>query len=259
MKRWISPTFKSLTPPSQRKKTMRRPSRTHANGFVFSIEGAHGVGKTSICSILNKEFESYSQIKFFPERLRATPPVPFGSKNLETAFRSELHYNQQMIQRNNQIIQFISNRREAIAILDRSHLSTLVYSRALSLEKVDYEIIYDTYRSVKWVDDIVLFLEASPKTIMNRIYSRGSLDLERKKWNEEDLNYLIRVIEKYNGLFQELGLTKKKRLYRISTENKTVHQVVGEVKIVIEQKTGLQFHEQILMAANQRKLTDWLV
>ena len=238
---------------------MRRPSRTHANGFVFSIEGAHGVGKTTICSLLIQEFENYSQVKFFPERLRATPPVPFGSKNQQTAFRSELHYNQQMIQRNNQIMQFISNRREAIAILDRSHLSTLVYSRALSLEKVDYEIIYDTYRSVKWVDDIILFLEASPKTIMNRIYSRGSLDLERKKWNEEDFNYLVRVTEKYNDVFQEVGLAKKKRLYRISTENKTTHQVAEEIRTIIEQKTGFQFHDQILIAANQRKLTDWLM
>ncbi|WP_371803765.1 deoxynucleoside kinase [Candidatus Lokiarchaeum ossiferum] len=244
-----------------RKKSARRShkktSRTKKDGFIFSIAGVHGVGKTTIYNILSKTFKDFTNIKLYPERLRAVPPVPFGSKNKQTAFRAEIHYNQQMIERNRLVSKFIKNHRENIAILDRSPLSTLIYARALSLPKIDYDLIDDTYRSVSWLDECVIYLEAEPKTVMSRIYKRGSLDKERQKWNEDDYQYLLRVLKKYEEIFKEFKLQKSNKFFRIWTENKTPQEVVGEIFKIIEQKSGLQLKKKVNIPINQSKLTNW--
>ncbi len=239
------------------RKSPKKSFRSKKDGYIFSIAGVHGVGKTTLYSILNDIFKEISIIKLYPERLRAIPPVPFGSKNKQTAFRSEIHYNQQMLERNRLVSRFIKNHREHVAILDRTHLSTLIYARALSLPKIDYDLIDDTYRSVSWLNETIIYLEAEPKTIMSRIYKRGSLDKDRQKWNEDDYQYLLRVLKKYEEIFEEFKLKKKKTIYRIWTENKTPQEVVEEILMIIEQKTGLHLKKKISIPVNQSKLTSW--
>ncbi len=236
----------------------KKKKRTNKDGMIFSVSGVHGVGKTTLYDILYNSFMGNSNINFYPERLRANPPVPFGSKDKNIAFRSEIHYNQQMIQRDQLVKKFIKNRRENIAILDRSPLSTIVYARALSLPKIDYELIYDTFQSVNWAAEYIIYLEANPKTIMQRIYQRGSLDEERQKWNEDDFNYLKRVLKKYEDIFQEYKLEQNNKLFRISTEKKNVQEVSKEIIELIELKTGIQTGKKIHIPINQAKLTHWI-
>jgi thymidylate kinase len=237
------------------KKKVTKP--TKAKGFVFSLEGVHGVGKTTIYDLLESRFENFSTVQFFPERLRPIPPFPFGSTDKQTAFRSELHYNQQMMARNKKINEFIKSGRDYIAIADRSPISILAYSLALELPKKDYDLIQDTYLSENWVTEYIIYLEAKPETIMNRIIKRGSLEKDRLKWNEDDLNYLKLVISKYELVFQQLGLKDNKRLYRISTENKTPQIIVDEILQIISKRTAINLNKRKRVPINQSKLTTY--
>ncbi|MHA1646543.1 MAG: deoxynucleoside kinase [Promethearchaeota archaeon] len=242
--------------PLKRKKpkTKKKTRLSKMDGYTFAISGVHGIGKTTIYNIFQKKFKDFPNFRLFPERLRANPPVPFGSKDKQIAFRSEIHYNQQMIERNRLVKKYISKHRENIAILDRSPLSTLIYARALELPKIDYDLIADTFNSVTWQDEHIIYLEADPRTTMKRIYHRGSLDSTRDKWNEDDFIYLKKVINKYEKIFAEFHLFKKKRLHRIWTENKTPQEIVMEIIDIIESISGLQITKKRSFPANQSKL-----
>ncbi|MHA1720214.1 MAG: deoxynucleoside kinase [Promethearchaeota archaeon] len=244
---------------TNQKENKRKTTRSKRDGFVFSIAGVHGVGKTTTYLLLQRILESNSNIRFFPERLRANPPVPFGSLDKQIAFRAELHYNQQMIKRNELIKKFVKNHKDRICITDRSPYTTLVYARALSLSKIDYSLIFDTFKSVSWQKEHIIYLNAKPKTIMQRIYSRGSLDVTRDKWNEEDFEYLKRVLKKYEDIFKENNLERMKKLTRIWTENLNVEDVTKKILNIIESKTGISLQKRIKIPVNQSKLTNWLM
>jgi thymidylate kinase len=238
-------------------KHRNKRTRSKGDGFVFSISGVHGVGKTTVYQLLQKKLDN-TNIRFFPERLRANPPVPFGSKDKQIAFRAELHYNQQMIKRNELIKKFVKNNKERICISDRTPYTTIAYARALSLNKIDYSLIYDTFKSVTWQKDHIIFLSADPKTIMQRIYNRGSLDASREKWNESDYEYLKRVLKKYEEIFIENKIEKKNRITRVWTEDLNPEDVVHEIIEIIELKTGIKLKKQIKVPVNQSKLTNWI-
>ena len=70
------------------------------DNIIISIAGAHGVGKTTIFNFLKKQLGDNNKFKFFPERYKKNPPFPFGSENKQIAFRSEIHFLQQLIKRN---------------------------------------------------------------------------------------------------------------------------------------------------------------
>ena len=165
-----------------------------------------------------------------------------------------------MIKRNELVKTFISNNRENIAILDRSPLSVLIYTRALGLPKIDRGLIEDTFQSVPWQNEYVFYLEADPKTIMRRIQQRGSLDSQRLKWNEEDFDYLKLVLAKYEEIFQEKEKKKdgqKFHLQRIITDEKTPQDVVGELIQFMEDISGIQILSPLKIPTNQARLTDW--
>ena len=238
-------------------KISRRKGK--GEGLTFALSGVHGVGKTTIYNLLQKKFTTHPNIHIFPERLRANPPVPFGSKDKEIAFRSEVHYNQQMIKRNELVKKFINKSKENLAILDRSHLSVLVYSRAMGLPNIDFNLIKDTYDSVDWQNEYVIYLEADPTTTMERISKRGSLDMERKKWNEEDIAYLRLILKKYEKTFREMEIEKFGKLFRVKTDNKTPQEIVDEIVDIIEKKSGLQLQSTTrLISKSQTKIFDWL-
>jgi thymidylate kinase len=249
---------KPITPrKSSKPLKYTRKVKSKTNGYVFSICGVHGVGKTTVYNLLNRIFEEHSNINFFPERLSTTPPFPFGSKDHQIAFRSEIHYNQQMIQRNGLVKDLVKNKRDSIVVLDRSPISTIVYSRALNLPAKDYQLIEDTFHSQDWVEENVIYLEAEPNTIMNRILRRGSLDQERTKWNEDDFDYLKRIIHLYDEVFNEFRLKEKSRLERIWTDNLSPEQIAEAIIKIIERKSGISIKRAIHLPANQAKLTQW--
>ena len=89
-------------------KTFYRNKGSNDN-IVISIAGAHGVGKSTIYDIIKKRVEDNNKFKFFPERYKKIPPFPFGSSNKQTAFRSELHFLQQLMRRNKSVFFLTKN------------------------------------------------------------------------------------------------------------------------------------------------------
>ncbi|MHA1340585.1 MAG: deoxynucleoside kinase [Promethearchaeota archaeon] len=193
---------------------------------VASLEGIHGVGKTTVFNLLKRNRTS-AKYKFYSELLSKQPLWPFGSQDKQIAFRSEVYFMQQMMKRNTIVEEHLKNKKFKIAILDRSAISVLAYSKALELPAKDFKVLQDYYYSVNWLESILFYLEAEPETIFKRIKYRGLLEPERLEWNEDDLNYIKRLQKYYNVYLAKLS--KKIKVIRIRTDNLTPEQTAEEV------------------------------
>jgi deoxyadenosine/deoxycytidine kinase len=225
--------------------------------IVISIAGAHGVGKTTIYNILKKNLEDNNKFKFFPERYKKIPPFPFGSSDKQIAFRSEMHFLQQFIKRNQNVINFDKKYNGRIIILDRTPICVLIYSKTLNLKEKDYNLISDLYKSVKWREDYIIYLTAHPETILKRIIQRGSLEKIRRQWNEYEKEYLIKVLSSYDQML--LSKNHSNKLFIIDTNILLEDDVVKEVKNIITQISDYTFKKLDKIPVTQKTLSDFLV
>ena len=211
-------------------------NRASKDNIIISIAGGHGVGKTSVFNLLKKMVIDNNKFKFFPERYIKNPPFPFGSSDKQIGFRSELHFLQQLIRRNQSIVNYDNRYNGRVMILDRTPLCVLIYSKSLNLKEKDYKLILDTYNSIKWKEDYIIYLYANPNTILRRIIQRGSIEAIRLEWNEADKEYLIKILSYYNQF-----LSKKQNVFKIETENLTIEDVIDKIKIIIADLSGYSF------------------
>ncbi len=223
------------------------------DNIVISLAGAHGVGKTTIFYLLKKIFKDDNKFKFFPERYIKKPPFPFGSSNKQIGFRSEIHFLQQLIKRNQNIINFDIQYNGRILILDRTPLCVLIYSKSLNLKEKDYNLILDTYNSIKWREDYIIHLTADPEEILKRIIQRGSLDKIRKEWNEDDINYLLSIISFYKQFF-----SSKTNIFSIDTNELTPEMIVIKIKEIITELSDYSFEKKKEHSTTQMNLTKFL-
>ncbi|MFX1327931.1 MAG: deoxynucleoside kinase [Promethearchaeota archaeon] len=218
-------------------KTFYRNKGSKDN-IVISFAGAHGVGKTTIFNLFKKSVEDNNKFKFFPERYVKNPPFPFGSPNKQIGFRSELHFLQQLIKRNQNIVKFDNRYNGRIIILDRTPMCVLIYSKSLNLKEKDYNLILDTYNSIDWKENYIFYLYAEPNTILKRIIQRGSLDKIRREWNEEDKDYLLTILSYYKQF-----LLPKKNVFMIDTENLVPEEVITKMMDLITEISGYSFEK----------------
>ena len=223
------------------------------DNIVLSIAGAHGVGKTTVFNLFKKISKDNNKFKFFPERYIKNPPFPFGSSNKQIGFRSEIHFLQQLIKRNQNITNFDEKYNGRVIILDRTPLCILVYSKSLNLKEKDYKLISDTYNSIKWKEDYIIYLYAEPNTIIKRIIQRGSLEKIRLEWNEEDIEYLINILSHYNQF-----LSGKQNVFKIDTENLSAEDVIEQIKEIIIDLTDYSFKKLEKPLTTQMNLTKFL-
>jgi deoxyadenosine/deoxycytidine kinase len=228
-------------------------NRASKDNIIISIAGAHGVGKTSVFNLLKKMVIDNNKFKFFPERYIKNPPFPFGSSDKQIGFRSELHFLQQFIRRNQSIVNFDNRYNGRVIILDRTPLCVLIYSKSLNLKEKDYKLILDTYNSIKWKEDYIIYLFANPNTILRRIIQRGSIEAIRLEWNEADKEYLIKILSYYNQF-----LSKKQNVFKIETENLTLEDVIDKIKIIITDLSGYSFKKLEKSQTTQMNLNKFL-
>ncbi|MCP4762674.1 MAG: deoxynucleoside kinase [archaeon] len=198
---------------------------------IICIEGIHGVGKTTTFNILKRTMND-SKTNFYPERIAAKPLWPFGSSNKGIAFRSEVHFIQQMIERQKNMEKNLRYKKKKIetCFLDRSAVCVMVYSKSLNLKPKDFQVLKDIYHSVNWLENVIFYLEASPEIILERIKKRGSLDPERLEWNEDDINY-IKLLEKNYDFY----LKKSKiKVIKINTNDLNASQTAELIKNEID-------------------------
>ncbi len=226
------------------------------DNVVISIAGAHGVGKTTIFNLLKKKVQDNKKFKFFNERYVKKPPFPFGSSDKQVAFRSEIHFLQQFIKRNKNILNYDSRYNGRVIFLDRSPSCVLIYSKSLNLKEKDYKLIVDMYNSVKWKEDYVIYLIAEPDTILKRIIQRGSLEKVRKEWNESNKKYLLTIISYYNQIL----LTKKdkKKIFIIDTNKLSQDDVLKEIEEIITDLSGYSFKKLIKPPKTQVNLNNFI-
>ncbi|MHA1733490.1 MAG: deoxynucleoside kinase [Promethearchaeota archaeon] len=222
--------------------------------FVFSVSGAHGVGKTTLFNYLKRKYGQHERWYFLPERLQKNPPIPFGSKDVQVAFRSEIHFMQQMIKRNRLVEDEKQRSPRLITVLDRTPVCVMVYSEALGLDSIDFGLIRDNFESVRWQEDYILYLEAKPETIFKRIVGRGNIDPERLKWNESDFQYLKKILRLYEKYFRKPGIAE--RVVRFQTDDVTPREVSRQVEDFILDKTG--YSRMWFQRENQAYLTNWI-
>ncbi|MFX1339877.1 MAG: deoxynucleoside kinase [Promethearchaeota archaeon] len=236
-------------------KTFYRNKGSRDN-IVISIAGAHGVGKSTIYNILKKNLEDNNKFKFFPERYKKIPPFPFGSSNKQTAFRSELHFLQQLMRRNKSLLNFDEKYNGRIIILDRTPICVLIYSKSLNLKEKDYQLILDTYNSIEWKEDYIIYLTAKPDTILKRIIQRGSLEKIRREWNETEKKYLLTILSYYNQFLSTEGI--KNKVYTIDTDQMTPEVVVEKIEKIIENLSGHSFKKSFKPPTAQMSIIKFL-
>ena len=226
------------------------------DNIVISIAGAHGVGKTTIYNLLKKEVGDNSKFKFFPERYKKIPPFSFGSKDKQIAFRSEIHFLQQLIKRNRSVLHFDDRYNGRILILDRTPLCVLIYSKSLNLKEKDYQLILDTYKSIEWREDYIIYLTAAADTILKRITQRGSLEKIRREWNETKKNYLLTILSYYNQFLSSDDVREK--VFIIDTDRLTPEQVVEKIQEIFEDLSGYAFKKSFAPPKAQMSLLKFL-
>ena len=237
-------------------ENLRLSKKKRKDNIVISIAGAHGVGKSTIYTILKKKLEDNSNFKFFPERYKKIPPFPFGSPNKQTAFRSELHFLQQLMRRNKSILKYNEKYNGRILILDRTPLCVLIYSKSLYLKEKDYQLIHDTFNSVEWKEDYIIYLTAKPDTILKRIIQRGSLEKFRKEWNETEKNYLLTILSYYTQFLSSDSI--KDKVFTINTDLMNPEDVVKKIEELIENFSGHSFKKSFKQSTAQMSLIKFL-
>ncbi|MFW9783550.1 MAG: deoxynucleoside kinase [Candidatus Heimdallarchaeota archaeon] len=233
-------------------KTFYRNKGSKDN-IVISLAGAHGVGKTTLFNLFKKIVKDNNKFKFFPERYIKNPPFPFGSSDKQIGFRSELHFLQQLIKRNRNVINFDNKYNGRIIILDRTPLCVLIYSKSLNLKEKDYKLILDTYNSIDWKEDYILYLTAKPETILRRIIQRGSLEKIRREWNEEDKIYLLKILSSYKKF-----LSTKSNAITIDTNDLTPEGVIEEIKNFITVISDYSFTKMKQQSTTQMNIVKFL-
>ena len=225
--------------------------RARVTPKVIFLEGIHGVGKSSIFHGL-KRLYSPKEYKFYPERLLMKPLFPFGSQDIQIAFRSEIHFLQQMIERNKIIETDLAKKKgPKVCLLDRSAISVIIYSKSLGIKDKDLQVILDLYRSVNWQENVMIYLRAKPETLLSRISKRGSLEPERLKWNEDDINY-IKTLERFYTIHMKKMLNKI-QIIDIDTEGYNLDEVISMVKNELDKLVPRKFPPP-----GQKLLDSWL-
>ncbi len=226
------------------------------DNIIISIAGIHGIGKTTIFNLLKKKLGENPKFKFFPERYIKIPPFPFGSEDKQIAFRSEIHFIQQLIRRNKNITNFDNNSNGRVIFLDRTPICVLIYSKSLYLKEKDYNLILDMYKSVKWKEDYIICLTAETDTVLKRIIQRGSIDKTRKDWNEDDKKYLLEILSYYNQFL--FSKTQTKKVFTIDTNNLTAENVITEIKNIVTDLSGYSFNKFDNSSSTQKKLNNFM-
>jgi len=162
--------------------------------LVASLEGVHGCGKTTVFTYLRSKRPEWV---FFPEFLEE-PMYPFGSKDKQVAFRAELWVFQQMLKRN----ELISRIKEGVIVCDRSPICVIAYSHALC-SRDDYILLENLYRSVNWREDLIFYFDESLEDALFKIKKRRG---RPEEWNEDDPEYVAKVLEGYEKAFRNFTL-----------------------------------------------------
>ncbi len=157
------------------------------------IEGPIGVGKTSLTKLLAKEF----QARLILEKPEENPFLPqFYQDRKKYAFQTQIFFLLNRFQQQKEIAQFDLFSQITLSdylfAKDRIFASLTLDDHELAL----YEQIYGLLNGRIPTPDLVIYLQAKPEVLLQRIKSRN-IAYEK----ELDLDYLKTLTEAYNYYF----------------------------------------------------------
>ena len=190
--------------------------------LAVSLAGVHGVGKTTVFRAI--EDRGRLDADFFRERAIADPPVPFGSRDREIAFRSQVYFFQEMLARD-RLVRGGSER--TYAFLDRSPCCVVVYGSVLC-DKTDRGILESLYLAHDFLEDVVVYLEGDPDVVAERSAGRG----RPKSWNEDDGKYRVKISDAYDGFFDRFEDVGKK-VKRLDVSDTTPDETAAEIERLV--------------------------
>lgn len=171
-----------------------------APGFFLAIAGNIGVGKTELTNRLASElgwaayYEPVIQNPYLDPFYRDMPRWSF---HLQIYFLSERFKAQ--VQIGSSALPFIQDR----TIYEDAE----IFARTLHAQGSMTEVDYENYRALFGVmvdflrkPDLILYLKASPKTLMDRISRRG-----RESERSISLDYITRLNEAYDDWMRRAG------------------------------------------------------
>jgi len=157
------------------------------------IEGPIGVGKTSLTKLLAKEFNA----RLILEKPEENPFLPqFYRDRKKYAFQTQIYFLLNRFQQQKEIAQF--DLFHQITLSDYLFAKDRIFA-SLNLDDHElalYEQVYSLLDPQIPVPDLVIFLQARPEVLYQRIKSRN-IAYEK----EVDLEYLKTLIEAYNYYF----------------------------------------------------------
>ncbi len=174
----------------------------------ITIEGPIGVGKSSLASLLAEELSA----RLLLEDVEENPFLKrFYESREEYAFQAQIFFllsryrrqamlGQQELFQDYTISDYLFDKDRIFAQINLSDDELALYEQIYAL--LDHRIVRP---------DLVIFLQASPRTLLARIKKRGK-DYEK----EIDLDYLGRLSEAYDDYFFHFNLTS---LLVINTDN----------------------------------------
>jgi len=159
----------------------------------IAIEGPIGVGKTSLTKLLSVELKS----RAIYEQAEENPFLKdFYRDRKKYAFKTQLYFLLNRYQQQKELAQ--------CDLFDRTIISDYIFAKDrifayLNLDKneVDlYETVYNTLDARVPKPDLVIFLQATPDVLLERVNSR-----KREYENDISAEYLDRLRQAYNEFF----------------------------------------------------------
>jgi deoxyadenosine/deoxycytidine kinase len=174
----------------------------------IAVEGPIGAGKTTLARRLAEQ----SGASMLLEEPGANPFLPrFYQDRARYALPAQMFFLFQRLQQVRDLAQSDLFRHATIAdfMLDKDPLFARLTLNDDELRL--YQQLYDQLKPPQAVPDLVIYLQASPETLIDRVHGRG-VDYERSI--SED--YLVRVAESYTRYFYQYDAAP---LLIVNTEN----------------------------------------
>lgn len=145
--------------------------------MYVTIDGAHGIGKTTICERISEKY-GWDFVRELKDNLLPPPKLGPG----EDAFLAQMWFLRQLALKDNIVS------RKGNYISDRSQGAVYIYSKE-SLDDYELEIFKTLVQQLDLKQpDCEIILHCDDEIIMERIKVRG-----RNDWSEENSHYLKRI------------------------------------------------------------------
>jgi len=162
--------------------------------WVVYYSGVHGSGKTTIRTATTQRLQKAGlSVYAFPE-FSYVPDIPIGTPEFQLWYRTQLRIRQELID------YLVDTKYFDIILVDRHPIDEKIYSTRIGgEERISY--ILENH-------EIHIFVFRKITEIIHSLRTRMNSEEEqyRKKWNEDDEDYLLKIDKAFGQLYEQKKL-----------------------------------------------------